>query len=164
MFVLSVKKTQIKRILFISAVVAAAVVLLVLLYGSKENSPAVKTGEGIVWRAGNEEERLFFISQFGWETDEDPVEVTEIFIPEEFDDVYTQYNEIQKKDNGTDLSKYKGKRVKRWTYAVTNYPGYENSGECVRINLLVYSNLVIGGDVCSTELSGFMHGFTRIAG
>lgn len=164
MFVLSVKKTQIKRVLIISAVVAAALALLLFLYGDKESSPAAKSGDGIVLRAANEEERQFFISQFGWQTTGEPVEVTEVFIPEEFDEVYTRYNETQKKDNGLDLSKYKGKRVKRWTYAVTNYPGYENSEDCVRINLLVYSGLVVGGDVCSTELDGFMHGFTRVAG
>ncbi|MCQ2463098.1 MAG: DUF4830 domain-containing protein [Clostridia bacterium] len=164
MFILSVKKTQIKRALLITAVIAAAAVLLFVLYGRKDSSPAAKSADGIVFRAENEEERQSFISQFGWKADAEPVEVTEVFIPEEFDEVYEQYNDIQKKDNGLDLSKYKGKRVKRWTYAVTNYPGYENSSDCVRINLLVYSGLVIGGDVCSVEMDGFMHGFTRVAG
>ena len=51
---------------------------------------------------------------------------------------------------------YKGKRVKRYTYEVTNYPG-QASG--VRANLLVDGGMVIGGDICSLTLDGFMHGF-----
>ena len=31
----------------------------------------------------------------------------------------------------------------------------------IRANLLVYDGVVIGGDVCSVALDGFMHGFER---
>ena len=42
-----------------------------------------------------------------------------------------------------------------------NYPGYENKDGVVRANLLVYEGRVIGGDVCSVELDGFMQGFEK---
>ena len=42
--------------------------------------------------AENNQERLKFISQFGWEVDSEPVEVNEVIIPQEFDDVYNNYN------------------------------------------------------------------------
>ena len=84
----------------------------------------------------------------------------EIVIPEEFDDVYLRYNELQKKQ-GLDLSKYRSKRVKRWTYIIKNYPGYSETDDCVRINLLVFDGCVIGGDVSSVELDGFMHTFAK---
>ena len=76
-------------------------------------------------------------------------------IPKEFDDVFTNYNAIQK-TQGCNLEKYAGKRCKRYTYVVTNYPGQTDN---VRANILVYKDKVIGGDVCSLELGGFMHGF-----
>ena len=44
----------------------------------------------------------------------------------------------------------------RYTYDVTNYKGYEGR---VQVNLLVYKGKVVGGDVCSTDESGFIHGF-----
>ena len=40
---------------------------------------------------------------------------------------------------------------------VKNYP---DQPEDVRINLIVHKNKVIGGDVCSLSLDGFIHGFT----
>lgn len=60
------------------------------------------------------------------------------------------------------MSLYAAKRVKRWTYRVTNYPGYEDKS-CIQATLLVYDGQVIGGDVCSVELEGFMHGFVKEA-
>jgi hypothetical protein len=46
----------------------------------------------------------------------------------------------------------------RYTYALTNYPDYE--GE-VYVNILVYRNTVIAGDVCSADINGFVHGLER---
>lgn len=102
---------------------------------------------------------LAFISTFGWEVNEEPDEVREVVIPAEFDEVYSNYNAIQKKQ-GYDLLKYAGKRVKRWTYTVLNYPGYEEE-EFIKINVLMCDNEIIGGDVCSIRLDGFMHGFSK---
>ena len=51
----------------------------------------------------------------------------------------------------------KGCAVKKWTYILTDYPGYEDK-DCIRLNLLVYKGKVIGGDICSVELDGFMTG------
>ena len=51
---------------------------------------------------------------------------------------------------------FRGKTVKRWTYDVTNYPDNRPN---VKANILVYDNKIIGGDICSLELDGFMHGF-----
>jgi hypothetical protein len=49
--------------------------------------------------------------------------------------------------------------VKRWTYELKNYPGYESKPGVVQANLLIDHGVVIGGDVCSLELGGFLHGF-----
>ena len=96
-----------------------------------------------------------FLSQFGWETDTAPVETKTVTIPGEFDKVFAAYNEMQK-EQGLNLAKYKNKDVTRYTFAITNYKGYEGT---VYANVLVYRNRVIGGDVCSADVSGFVHGF-----
>lgn len=95
------------------------------------------------------------MESFGWQVEPEADEVVEVQIPKEFDDVFTNYNAIQK-TQGCNLEKYAGKRCKRYTYVVTNYPGQTDN---VRANILVYKDKVIGGDVCSLELGGFMHGF-----
>ena len=97
------------------------------------------------------------MSQFGWDVVQDPVEVREIIVPAEFDSAYEQYNELQQ-EHGLDLSKYCGKRAKRWTYEVKNYPGYEESG-LVQANIFVLDGTVIGGDICSLENDGFLQSF-----
>lgn len=158
MFVISMKKDNIKR-LVIGALIAVVIIVgayFLITGGGDDTDEAVKNG--ISMKASDSSERIAFLSQFGWDINEDPIEVSEVIIPEEFDDTYKSYNEIQK-NQGLDLEKYKGKRVKKWTYEIKNYPSYENSDGIIRANLLVYNGLVIGGDVCSVELDGFMQGF-----
>lgn len=152
MFVYSIKSKHIKVALLVIFVVFTVISLFILSQDSKETG---KSGMSI--KASTHEERMAFLSQYGWELDEEPVEVQEVIVPSEFDDTYTAYNEIQK-DQGFDLTVYAGMRAKRWTYIIKNYSGYENK-DCIRVNVLVYDGLVIGGDVCSIELDGFMHGF-----
>ena len=71
----------------------------------------------------------------------------EVILPEEFNDVYTNYNAVQKTQN-MDLEPFAGKTCKQWVYHVTNYPGEEN----VRATLLVYEGNIIGGDLSSAAL------------
>lgn len=133
-----------------------------LLTGGDEMASAVPANETAAERvkpqkvtAKNEEERMAFVQSFGWQVAEQPAEVMEVIIPKEFDEVYVGYNAIQKKQ-GFDLEKYAGKRCKRYTYVITNYPG----ADCeVKLNLLQYGDKIVGGDICSTELDGFQHGF-----
>ena len=97
-----------------------------------------------------------FLSQFGWQTDGKPEEVETVTVPDEFDKVFAAYNELQK-EQGLNLSRFRGKEVTRYTFRVTNYEGYEGK---VLANVLVYRNRVIGGDICSADTSGFVHGFS----
>lgn len=156
MFIYTVKSKQIRAILIILFIVLTVAVLAFL---SKDSENVSKDKSSVNLSAANDNERMSFISQFGWEVSAEPTEIREIIIPEEFDEVYTKYNEIQL-SQGFDLNSFKGMRVKKWTYAVKNYAGYEDK-DCIRINLLILDGKVIGGDVCSVELDGFMHGFSK---
>ena len=78
-------------------------------------------------------------------------------IPDPFDEVYTQYNTLQKQQ-GFDLEPLAGKVCRQWVYEVTNYPAETP----VHANLLVYEDRVVGGDICSTELDGFMLPFDAL--
>ena len=154
MFVYSVKSSKLKLVALSVLAVAAVAALLIVARG---NRPA-SGGDSIRHAAATAQERMAFLSQFGWEISEDPIEVAEVIIPAEFDETYNKYNDIQRAQH-FDLKNFAGKRVKRWTYEISNYPGYEGKPGVVQANLLIDKGLVVGGDVCSLELGGFLHGF-----
>lgn len=156
MFIYSVKtsKAKIATLIVAAAAIVAAVVFII---GGK-GKPAATNDSAINYLAGTGAERTAFLSQFGWRISEDPSEVSEVIIPENFDDGYVKYAEMNRAQ-GLDLEPYKGLRAKRWTYDVLNYPGRESKAGSVQANLLVYKGRVIGGDVCSLELGGFIQGF-----
>ena len=121
---------------------------------SVTDSPTVQVSER---KLKTNEDRVAILKECGWETETEPVEFMEVRIPEKFDDVYVKYNDIQKRQ-GLDLEKYAGKRAVRYTYRINNHPSGE---EGVVANLVVYKNKLIGADICSPELNGFMHGITE---
>jgi len=159
MFVYSVKSSKLK---FAVLVVAGLVLVAALLLVTRSDRPAAGSG-AIRHAAATADERQAFLAQFGWEISEDPIEVAEIIIPAEFDATYERYNEIQLSQN-FDLRDFQGQRVKRWTYEVLNYPGYEGRRGVVQANLLIDRGVVIGGDILSLELAGFIHGFDKPEG
>ena len=104
----------------------------------------------------NEAQRQQFLKQMGWEVSGEFDECRQVLIPEQFNEVYEGYNELQKQQ-GFDLSAYKGKSCDVYTYKVKNYKGHEDKDD-VRCNLMICDDVLIGGDVSSTELDGFMQG------
>ena len=96
------------------------------------------------------EQRIEFIEWRGHNVIDNPIGVKTIVIPQVFSDVYNNYNALQRKI-GLDLEKYKGKTVVLYTYSAL---GYDTE---VHINLLVYNDIIIGGDISSVELNGFMN-------
>ncbi len=154
MFVFSLRANK-KRIVLMAVLIVSIALGLFL---TRNSNVPVTEDSGISLKASNAEERIAFLSQFGWEIDEEPVQVEEIVIPSQFDETYEKYNGIQLAQN-MDLSLYAGKTAKKWTYTVKNYPGYQEDNSCIRANIIVYDGAVIGGDISSLEQGGFMHGF-----
>ena len=113
-------------------------------------SPAPASPKGIK----TNEDRVAYLESYGWTVSPEAVSVEELLIPEEFDETYDQYLALQAQQ-GFDLTQYKGKRVKRYTYEVTNYPSGESG---VEAGLLIYKNTVVAGEVLSTTLGGFIQG------
>ena len=158
MFIFSFRFSA-KKVLAGMLVVAVVAVLGIkgaemIMGGTVEASTTEFSGTNVKLKTN--EARVAFAQSFGWEVQNDPGEILEVIIPQEFDEIYQQYNSIQKQQ-GYDLEKYAGKRCKRYTYTVTNYPQTDKE---VRLNILIYNDKVIGGDVCSLEVDGFLHGFS----
>lgn len=102
--------------------------------------------------AANTEERLEFLRSCGWEIDPDSETTQQIQIPERFTAVYENYNQLQLQQ-GYDLAKYAGESCTLYSYTVLNYP---DSNQTVLADIYVYKDRIIGGDVHSTNLNGFM--------
>jgi hypothetical protein len=147
-----VKTMKMKKSVLIAAVIliAALIVVTVALCIAK------LTG-GKTYRVKTEQQRQALISELGWETSEKPSGRKTVTIPEDFDEVYSSYNDLQKQQ-GFDLEKYKGKKVEIFSYPVYNLEGHE---DCMTLTLISCDGTLIGGDVCCTELDGFMQGLKR---
>jgi hypothetical protein len=159
MFVLTLPSKKMKWFCGLFLLGVCVCIVSALLIKNIDISSDENTVLSVNNNVSSNEQVLEFISNFGWEVANEPDEIREIVIPVEFDEVYKGYNEIQL-SQGYDLTEYAGERVKRWTFTVLNYPGYENE-EFIKINILICDNVVIGGDVCSIKLDGFMHGFVK---
>ena len=160
MFIKSIKLT--KRNLVAAAVITGVVLCALVFWLAQRGEPVSQASAALppVKNMKTNEDRIDFLKQCGWEVVPEAAESQEVLIPETFDEVFERYSEIQK-STGLDLSKYKNRRVMRYTYRVLNHPtGEEN----VLATLLIHNGRVVGGDVCSTRLDGFMHGLMDDAG
>ena len=158
MFIYSLRASTIKffGIVCVSLVALITLIAFVPTYAVDSQETGISVSYNYEKIKSNED-RINFLKQFGWEVESEPTSEKEVLIPEEFDKIFTGYNEIQRKQ-GLDLSDFKKKNVMRYTYVVTNYPDYDGT---VYANILVYRNNVIGGDICSADVNGFVHGFEK---
>lgn len=118
-----------------------------------------KLGSPAVYELKTEKDRQAFLKEMGWQVSEEYEDCKVVVIPEEFNDVYEKYNELQK-EQGFDLKKYRGKTVEIYSYRVYNYKDYEDK-DCIKCNLMICDGMLIGGDVCSVEIGGFMQGLRK---
>ncbi len=156
MFIYSIKAGTVRFV----AVIVLSIAVLLALAAFVEPIQAVNAEDVEVInyaKIKTEDDRKEFLSQFGWKTAGDAVEIVEYSVPAEFDRVLLGYNEIQK-SQGLDLGRYCKKKVTRYTYEISNYDGYEGK---VYANVIVYKNKVIAGDICSADPYGFVHGFEK---
>ena len=164
MFIYSVRAATLKFVGIICVTLAAliAVIAFVPVYTRGENTSGgvsvnAQATDYSYDKVKNVSDVVGFLSQFGWTVNGATAQTAEVTIPAEFDKIFASYNEIQK-SQGLDLSKYKKKELTRYTVEVTNYPDYDGK---VYANVLVYRNKVVGGDICSADVSGFVHGFEK---
>ena len=155
MFIYSVRASSVKFFLLIALTLGLLVGILIFGEGSAVMASA--TADVKLGGIKTNEDRLEFISQFNISVAGEAKESESFTVPDNFDRILSAYNEIQKAQ-GLNLLKYRGKELTRYTFSVTNYTGYEGT---VYANVLVYRNRVVGGDVCSADVSGFVHGFEK---
>ncbi|MBR4099529.1 MAG: DUF4830 domain-containing protein [Clostridia bacterium] len=123
----------------ISVILFAAVLLFILVgqfFSVKANEIDASTNL----------KRVQFINTLGITLKSDDYKEKTVTIPQQFGAVYSNYNALQRKA-GFDLLGYRGKQVKIYTYNI--------DGETV-VNLMVYKDRLIGGDIASLKIDGQM--------
>lgn len=132
-----------ESMLFYYSITLCIVIVLVFLFmRTAQTSPL------------SESQHKAYIENLGWHVIGDCIETQQINIPTEFDEVYENYNSLQQQA-GFDLKPYRGQNAVRYTYIITNYP--VSTTHQVRVNLIEHKGKIIGGDIMTTALDGFMH-------
>ena len=142
-------KVNIKKVLIGLIAAAALIIALISLAGGDNTDPAAVT------TMSDNDSRVQFLQDLGWQVTTSPKEASQVRIPSEQSPVYSRYNDLQK-SQGYDLTQYAGKTVMRYVYEINNYP---NAEQPVYATLLVYKNQIIGGDVTNTAAKGAVQGF-----
>ena len=106
-----------------------------------------------VVNAKTNEQRVSFIKSLGLEPDDSNAQSKTVTVPISFSAVYKNYNALQNQA-GYDLKAYKGLSVTVYTYPVGRISA-DNNDEYY-VNLMVYKNRVIGGDISSRNFYGEM--------
>lgn len=148
---IKVKKPNVLGIAVAVIIVAMIAVLIMITCRFSGNN---------IYEMKSETQRQSFLQEMGWKASDEYDECKIETIPEKFNDVYSNYNKLQKQQ-GFDLEKFKGKSVEIYTYKIKNYSDENKKSENVVCHLMVYEGQLIGGDVCSTELDGFMQGLKK---
>ncbi len=142
-------KVDMKKILTIIGIIAAVIIAVILLFGGDDSTATAAPA------VSNNDARVKFLKDFGWDVSASPVESSQVKIPEETSEVFDRYNTLQK-SQGYDLSQYAGKNVMRYVYKINNFPA---ATEPVYATLLVYKNQIIGGDITDTAAKGQIRPF-----
>ena len=147
-------KVNPKKILALIAVLAVVVIGLVMLLGGADDAQTTAAAA-----VTDNDARVKFLEDFGWDVAAAPVESGKVRIPAESSEVFDRYAQLQK-SQGYDLAPYAGRTVMRYVYQVNNYPG---AAEPVYATLLISKGQVIGGDITSTAADGRVQGFAMPA-
>ena len=151
------KKVHPRRILLCAVLLAALVVCGGVWSGLSQAAGEAQAAARLTpdpTGIRSDEDRVAYLESWGWLVSEEPASVEEILIPENLDGSYQEYLDLQK-SQGFDLSAYAGKTVKRYTYAVHNYPGLR---ENIWASLLMDRKTVIGGEIFCSQGDGFTQG------
>ena len=131
----------------LSAVLTLAAAFALCLLGGQTEAPAVSAA----LLARTEADQTAYLEQLGWEVS-GPPSSEQVLLPENFGPEYDAYLALQQ-EGGFDLAALAGETVTRYSYPIANYPTGEDN---VLADLLVLDGAIVGGELRSAQLDGFM--------
>ena len=151
MFILTARLNRRRAVIALIVLAAVLCAVVILAGGKAEARPGLASSP-----AKTNEQRVQLLTELGWQVSPEPAEEQTVVIPRQFTDIYEEYNELQI-SQGFDLKKYGGLEATRYTYEIRNYP---DCTDRVFADMLVCRGKLIGGDVQSSALDGFMRSLT----
>lgn len=139
------KKRAVIIIIIAAAIMTAAVILC--------SAPGCSFGASELINVSSMEGRQKYLMKLGWEIDTSSEESKTVLLPREFEGIMAEYARLQT-EQGYDFASYGGLECTQYTYIVTNY---FDSDSTVYATLYIKSGHVIGGDIHSAAIDGFMH-------
>ena len=150
MFIYTVRASTLK--FFMCIFLCLAVFITLISIGTADSVYASVDGREVDYSGiKDNDDRIAFIEGFGIKVKPEALSEESFTVPNEFDRIIEEYNQIQKRQ-GLDLSKYHKKRVTHYAYEVTNY----DSEGSVYVNLIVHRGRVIAADISSAFDGGFV--------
>ncbi len=131
---------------------AAVLLALLLCWWAGSRAPGEAAAQQAMPSLTEIEAQRAFLEGYGWEVAQQPT-CDYVSLPSPFTNEYDDYLSLQE-DCGFSLTDYAGATVLRCTYEVLNYPG---AAQYVYADLLTCDGVIIGGDIRSSALDGFMH-------
>ncbi len=142
------KLTKAKAVVIL---ILLAVVLIAAVIISGPASGFLGIGETI--NVSTSEGRIEYLSSLGWCVDKASETEAEVTLPKSFDGAVADYAAMQS-EQGFEFTSYGCCKCMQYSYIVTNY----GDGSTVYATLFVKGGRVIGGDIHSADIGGFMHG------
>ena len=140
------KKRAVALLLILGVILSAAVILC--------SSPRSLFSTGDMLDVSQTKGREKYLASYGWMIDPNSEEARNVLLPKNFEGAVREYADMQT-SQGYDFASYAGLECRQFTYTVTNYEGCSST---VYATLYVNGTRVIGGDIHSAEIDGFMHG------
>ena len=131
-------------------IIAAAIITAAVIYCS---APGCSFGVSELINVSSSDGRQKYLNQLGWEIDVKSEERHTVLLPKEFEGIMAEYAQMQT-EQGYEFASYAGLECKQYTYIVTNY---SDSDSTVYATIYIKSGHVIGGDIHSAAIDGFMH-------
>ena len=89
MMVMTAKVNMKKTLILLGAIAAVIIAIIMAAGGSATQTTSAPA-------ASNNDARVKFLRDFGWEVDNTPVESSQVRIPEQVTEVFDRYNQLQK--------------------------------------------------------------------
>lgn len=140
MFVITLNKKKIKKIMTVALCIVAAGAVGIGIKGYfSQNSETFLSGKKT--KLSTTQEMVDYIAEKGFTVDIQTAQVAEVEIPKKFDDNFVGFNEKIKQTDNLSLEKYKGDKVNKWTFEIVDYPNGEVKANAV---LLIKKEKLIG--------------------
>lgn len=137
---------KVRRALWIIFVLILLLTLFLFVRRFAFGAETAATAAPKTFSAATEEQRLAFLTQYGFSVEKEPVEIREVLIPTSFEGLYSAYEALQQRQ-GLSLENFRGKTLRRYAYRLSKGEGIAE--------LLIADGRIVACDLYSEQEKDF---------